>query len=186
MEELTHYINGQRVKGGSGRFADVFNPATGEVQAKVPLATVEEVNEAVAKAAEAQVAWAATNPQRRARVMMAFGQLINENMDMLAESVSPRCTSPRPSGSVLPCSRLTLSASMSMFSLIRRPKAIITRARRCGLVAAQATCASAAFATASFTSSTVASGTFAWTSPVAGLKTSANRPEPPLTRWPLI
>ncbi len=99
MEELTHYINGQRVKGGSGRFADVFNPATGEVQAKVPLATVEEVNEAVAKAAEAQVAWAATNPQRRARVMMAFGQLINENMDMLAESVS------REHGKTLPDGR---------------------------------------------------------------------------------
>ena len=43
MEELSHYINGQRVAGTSGRFADVFNPATGEVQAKVPLATVEEL-----------------------------------------------------------------------------------------------------------------------------------------------
>ena len=99
MEELSHYINGQRVSGGSGRFTDVFNPATGEVQAKVPLATVEEVNEAVAKAAEAQVGWAATNPQRRARVMMAFGHLINENMDMLAESVS------REHGKTLPDGR---------------------------------------------------------------------------------
>ena len=38
MKELTHYINGQRVSGSSGRFGDVFNPATGEVQARVPLA----------------------------------------------------------------------------------------------------------------------------------------------------
>jgi malonate-semialdehyde dehydrogenase (acetylating)/methylmalonate-semialdehyde dehydrogenase len=88
MEELCHYLNGKLVKGTSGRFADVYNPATGEVQAKVPLATVEELNAAVADAAEAQVKWAATNPQRRARVMMKFAALINENMDKLAELVS--------------------------------------------------------------------------------------------------
>ncbi len=88
MEELTHFVNGQRVKGTSGRFADVYNPATGEVQAKVPLATREELDAIVAKAAEAQVDWAATNPQRRARVMMKFGALINEHMDELAELVS--------------------------------------------------------------------------------------------------
>ena len=99
MEELSHYINGARVSGGSGRFADIFNPATGEVQAKVPLATVDEVNEAIAKAAEAQKEWGATNPQRRARVMMKFGHLINENMDMLAEAVS------REHGKTLPDAR---------------------------------------------------------------------------------
>ncbi len=88
MQELTHYINGEMVKGTSGRFTDVYNPATGEVQAKVPLATVEELNKAIADAAEAQVAWAATNPQRRARVMMKFGALINEHMEELAELVS--------------------------------------------------------------------------------------------------
>jgi hypothetical protein len=38
MQELTHWINGKHVKGTSGRFADVYNPATGEVQARVPLA----------------------------------------------------------------------------------------------------------------------------------------------------
>ncbi|MGH1412141.1 MAG: CoA-acylating methylmalonate-semialdehyde dehydrogenase [Pelagimonas sp.] len=88
MQELTHYINGEHVSGTSGRFADVMNPATGEVQAKAPLATVAEVDAAVAKAAEVQKVWGATNPQRRARVMMKFGQLINENMDELAELVS--------------------------------------------------------------------------------------------------
>ncbi|MEC8631341.1 MAG: CoA-acylating methylmalonate-semialdehyde dehydrogenase [Pseudomonadota bacterium] len=99
MEELCHYLNGKLVKGTSGRFADVYNPATGEVQAKVPLATVEELNAAVADAAEAQVKWAATNPQRRARVMMKFADLINENMDKLAELVS------REHGKTLPDAR---------------------------------------------------------------------------------
>ncbi|WP_420325061.1 CoA-acylating methylmalonate-semialdehyde dehydrogenase [Mameliella sp.] len=88
MTELTNWINGQHVKSGSGRFSDVYNPATGEVQAKTPLSTVDELNEAVAKAAEAQIKWGATNPQRRARVMMAFGALINQHMDELAELVA--------------------------------------------------------------------------------------------------
>ncbi|MEM8730404.1 MAG: CoA-acylating methylmalonate-semialdehyde dehydrogenase [Pseudomonadota bacterium] len=99
MEEICHYVNGARTPGASGRFSDVFNPATGEIQAKVPLASVEEINEIIAKAAEAQIGWAATNPQRRARVMMAFGHLINENMDKLAELVS------REHGKTLPDGR---------------------------------------------------------------------------------
>ena len=99
MNELTHWINGKHVKGTSGRFSDVMNPATGEVQAKVPLATVAELDAAVAEAAKAQPAWAATNPQRRARVMMKFAALINENMDKLAEAVS------REHGKTLPDAR---------------------------------------------------------------------------------
>ncbi|WP_119308078.1 CoA-acylating methylmalonate-semialdehyde dehydrogenase [Cohaesibacter haloalkalitolerans] len=86
--EYGHYINGKHVSGTSGRFADIYNPATGEIQAKVALATVEELNSAVEAAAKAQPAWAATNPQRRARVMMRFGALINEHMEELAELVS--------------------------------------------------------------------------------------------------
>jgi malonate-semialdehyde dehydrogenase (acetylating)/methylmalonate-semialdehyde dehydrogenase len=88
MQELTHYINGAHVKGTSGRFADVYNPATGEVQAKVPLANKEEMEQAVAIAAAAQPAWAATNPQRRARVLMKFVDLLNRDMDKLAEALS--------------------------------------------------------------------------------------------------
>ena len=88
MYELEHWIDGKRVKGTSGRFADIYNPATGEVQGKAPLATVEEMNHAVARAEIAQRDWAKVNPQRRARVMMKFGALINENMDRLAETVS--------------------------------------------------------------------------------------------------
>ncbi|WP_299191267.1 CoA-acylating methylmalonate-semialdehyde dehydrogenase [uncultured Litoreibacter sp.] len=88
MQELTHYINGAHVKGTSGRFADVYNPATGEVQAKVPLASVAELDQAVAAASAAQPAWAAVNPQRRARVMMKFVDLLNRDMDKLAEALS--------------------------------------------------------------------------------------------------
>ena len=88
MQELTHYINGAHVKGISGRFADVYNPATGEVQAKVPLANSAELEQAVAHAAAAQPAWAAVNPQRRARVLMKFVDLLNRDMDKLAEALS--------------------------------------------------------------------------------------------------
>ncbi|MEM1374308.1 MAG: aldehyde dehydrogenase family protein, partial [Pseudomonadota bacterium] len=88
MHDLTHYIDGTHVAGTSGRSADVMNPATGEVQARVPLASVEEVNRAVDIAAAAQPAWAATNPQRRARVMMKFVALLERDMDKLAEALS--------------------------------------------------------------------------------------------------
>ena len=88
MQELTHYVDGAHVQGTSGRFADVFNPATGEVQARVPLAKTEEVGRAIEIAAAAQPAWGAVNPQRRARVMMKFVDLLNRDMDKLAETLS--------------------------------------------------------------------------------------------------
>jgi malonate-semialdehyde dehydrogenase (acetylating)/methylmalonate-semialdehyde dehydrogenase len=88
MQELGHWINGKRVAGTSGRFADVFNPATGEVQARVALASKAELDAAVADAAKAQIGWGATNPQKRARVMMELVRLINRDMDKLAEALS--------------------------------------------------------------------------------------------------
>jgi malonate-semialdehyde dehydrogenase (acetylating)/methylmalonate-semialdehyde dehydrogenase len=99
MQDIGHWINGRHVAGTSGRTAEVFNPATGEVQARVALASAAELDHAIAEAAKAQVAWAATNPQRRARVMMAFGALINRHMDELAELVS------REHGKTLPDAR---------------------------------------------------------------------------------
>ncbi len=99
MEEIGHWINGEKVAGTSGRTADVYNPATGEVQAKVALASVAEMEAAIDAAAKAQPAWAATNPQRRARVMMKFADLINQHMDELAELVS------REHGKTLPDGR---------------------------------------------------------------------------------
>jgi malonate-semialdehyde dehydrogenase (acetylating)/methylmalonate-semialdehyde dehydrogenase len=86
--QIPHFINGQRVEGQSGRTADVFNPSTGEVQAQVPMASTDEVDSAVAIAVEAQKEWAAWNPQRRARVMMKFVELVNKHADELAELLS--------------------------------------------------------------------------------------------------
>jgi malonate-semialdehyde dehydrogenase (acetylating)/methylmalonate-semialdehyde dehydrogenase len=88
MNTLTHYIGGAHVQGTSGRFADVYNPATGEVQARVPLASAAELDHAVHVAAAAQPAWGATNPQRRARVMMRFVDLLNRDMAKLSEALS--------------------------------------------------------------------------------------------------
>jgi malonate-semialdehyde dehydrogenase (acetylating) / methylmalonate-semialdehyde dehydrogenase len=88
MQEIGHFIDGRRVEGRSGRAADVFNPATGEVQARVALASAAEVAHAIKRAREAQPAWAATNPQRRARVMMRFVELLNRDMAHLAEAIS--------------------------------------------------------------------------------------------------
>jgi malonate-semialdehyde dehydrogenase (acetylating)/methylmalonate-semialdehyde dehydrogenase len=88
MNTLTHYIGGAHVQGTSGRYADVYNPATGEVQARVPLASAAELDHAVHVAAAAQPAWGATNPQRRARVMMRFVDLLNRDMAKLSEALS--------------------------------------------------------------------------------------------------
>jgi malonate-semialdehyde dehydrogenase (acetylating)/methylmalonate-semialdehyde dehydrogenase len=84
MREIGHFIGGKTVKGTSGRQGDVYNPNTGEVQAKVALASKADVEAAVANAAAAQPAWAATNPQRRARVMFKFLELIQSEFDDLA------------------------------------------------------------------------------------------------------
>ncbi len=88
VRELTHFIGGKHVAGQSGRFADVFDPNTGAVQARVPLASRADMAAAVDNAAASQPAWAAANPQRRARVMMRFVDLINQNIDELARLLS--------------------------------------------------------------------------------------------------
>ncbi|MCW4116061.1 CoA-acylating methylmalonate-semialdehyde dehydrogenase [Aurantimonas sp. MSK8Z-1] len=87
MNEIGHFIDGARV-GGSGRTADVFNPATGQVAARLALGGASDLERAVEAARAAQPAWAATNPQRRARVFMTFVALLNENMQALAELLS--------------------------------------------------------------------------------------------------
>ncbi len=85
---ISHVIGGRLVAGQSGRFADVFDPNTGEVQATVPLASQGEVEAAIADSTAAQPGWAAQNPQKRARVMMRFVDLINREMDSLARLLS--------------------------------------------------------------------------------------------------
>lgn len=88
MRDVGHFIGGKRVAGTSGRTGDVFNPNTGEVQAKVAFASRAEVEQAIANAAAAQPAWAATNPQRRARVMFKFLDLVQKEFDDLARLLS--------------------------------------------------------------------------------------------------
>ena len=83
-----HFINGTLVEGASGRFHDVLNPTIGEVQAQVALASSAEVTNAVDAAAAAFPGWAATNPQRRARVLFNFKALVEKDMDNLARLLS--------------------------------------------------------------------------------------------------
>ena len=85
MRNIGHFIGGQEVPGSSGRVADVFQPMTGEVIGQVALASKAELRKAVENAKAAQPAWAATNPQRRARVMMKFLDLVTREMNSLAE-----------------------------------------------------------------------------------------------------
>ena len=61
VRELSHYMDGQRVDGTSGRFSDVYDPCTGEVQARLPLASADEVRNAIANAEKGQLEWAAMN-----------------------------------------------------------------------------------------------------------------------------
>jgi malonate-semialdehyde dehydrogenase (acetylating)/methylmalonate-semialdehyde dehydrogenase len=88
MRDINHFISGAAFVGASGKFGEVFNPNTGEVQARVQLASVTEVDKAVRAAQAAFPGWAATNPQRRARVMFEFKRLIEANMQELAELLS--------------------------------------------------------------------------------------------------
>ena len=110
MRDIGHFIGGSEVKGASGRFGDVFNPNTGEVQAKVALANKSEVENAIANAEAAFPAWAATNPQRRARVMFKFLELIQGEYDDLARLLSSE------HGRPLPTPRATSSAGLKWSS----------------------------------------------------------------------
>ena len=85
MGTMGHFVGGRHVEGTSGRFADVFEPMTGEVRTKLALASKAELRAAVENAKAAQPAWGATNPQRRARVMMRFLDLVQAEYDSLAE-----------------------------------------------------------------------------------------------------
>ena len=88
MRDIHHFIDGASFTGASGRFSDVFNPNTGEVQARVQLASVAEMDRAVQAAQAAFEGWSSTNPQRRARVMFEFKRLVEARMDELAGLLS--------------------------------------------------------------------------------------------------
>src|SRR5580698_74050 len=88
MREIPHFIDGKPFHQTGGESGDVFNPNTGEVQARVGLAGAALVDEAVTAALKAQADWAATNPQRRARVMFQFKRLVEARTNELAELIS--------------------------------------------------------------------------------------------------
>ncbi len=83
MRIIDHYIGGQSASDGA-RTSDVYDPNAGTVQAQVRLGTAATLETAVAAARAAQPAWAATNPQRRARVMFKFKELVEAEIDDLA------------------------------------------------------------------------------------------------------
>ena len=85
---IGHYINGEHTAGTSIRLSDVYNPATGEVQAQLRNATIEDVNTAITAAQQAFPAWAATPALRRARIMFKFKALLDERANDLAKAIS--------------------------------------------------------------------------------------------------
>jgi malonate-semialdehyde dehydrogenase (acetylating)/methylmalonate-semialdehyde dehydrogenase len=88
VRELSHFIDGARVAGASGQFADVFDPAQGRVSARVPVATLDEVAAAVAAAKAAFPTWSETAPLKRARLMFKFKELLEAHSDELAELIT--------------------------------------------------------------------------------------------------
>jgi malonate-semialdehyde dehydrogenase (acetylating)/methylmalonate-semialdehyde dehydrogenase len=87
VRTIDHVIAGGAVP-GAARFGDVFDPNAGTVQARVPLGDAAVLDAAVAAALKAQPGWAATNPQRRARVMFNFKSLVERDIDALARALS--------------------------------------------------------------------------------------------------
>ncbi|MFC4314569.1 CoA-acylating methylmalonate-semialdehyde dehydrogenase [Steroidobacter flavus] len=85
---ITHWVGGKAVPGEQTRAGDVFDPSTGEVTARVPFASLEELDACVRTARAAYPAWAATPPLRRARVMFRFRDLLERASDELAEAIS--------------------------------------------------------------------------------------------------
>src|SRR5690606_810516 len=87
-ERIEHWVNGSRIAGDISHTADVFNPATGQVQRKVLLGGAAEVQVAVANAQAAFPAWANTPPIRRARVLFRFLELLNAHREELAALIT--------------------------------------------------------------------------------------------------
>jgi len=88
VNDLHHWIAGAPVTGQSGRFSDVFHPATGRVQARVPLASATEVESAVAAAAAAFPEWSSQPPLRRARVLFRFREIFERRIDEVAAAIN--------------------------------------------------------------------------------------------------
>src|SRR5271168_3807796 len=88
VPQITHWFAGARVGGSSGRFADVFHPASGQIQSRVPLASAGEVDQAVAAASAAFPDWSSQPPLRRARVMFRFREVFERRLDEVAALIN--------------------------------------------------------------------------------------------------
>src|SRR5712675_1183083 len=88
MSDVSHFINGQRAEGTSGRWGDVFNPATGERARRVALGGAADVDRAVKAAVAAFPAWAATPPLSRARILFKFRELLERDGDAIARLIT--------------------------------------------------------------------------------------------------
>ena len=85
---LEHWVGGQLLRSSGSRTQPVFNPATGQRVREVTLGTEQDLNVAVDAALKVQPAWADTPPIRRARVMLEFLNLLNQNRDALAAAIT--------------------------------------------------------------------------------------------------
>jgi malonate-semialdehyde dehydrogenase (acetylating) / methylmalonate-semialdehyde dehydrogenase len=88
LETVPHWIGGKTVAGQAQTFSDVFNPATGEVKRRVPLDSVQELDQAVAAGLAAFLDWSNQPPLRRARVLFRFRDLLEKNIDRLAAIIT--------------------------------------------------------------------------------------------------
>ncbi|WP_417433445.1 CoA-acylating methylmalonate-semialdehyde dehydrogenase [Kiloniella sp.] len=88
MERISNAIAGERRLSSSTRSSQIFNPATGEQIAELPLSTVDEVNQAVASAKAVAKEWGATPPLKRARYMFRFKELLDAHAGDIAREIS--------------------------------------------------------------------------------------------------
>jgi malonate-semialdehyde dehydrogenase (acetylating) / methylmalonate-semialdehyde dehydrogenase len=88
VRTVSHWIDGKPVEGTSGRFGIVWNPATGEEQARVPFASVEEVDQAVAIAKTTSLEWRASTLSRRSEIMFHFRELVDTNRRKIADLIT--------------------------------------------------------------------------------------------------
>ncbi len=87
MNLLEHFVGGKLISGSSGRKSKIFNPATGEQESEVRLASKTDLDQAVEVAKKAFETWSQKPPLQRARVMFKFKELIDKNTDELTKLI---------------------------------------------------------------------------------------------------
>ncbi|MEM7070342.1 MAG: CoA-acylating methylmalonate-semialdehyde dehydrogenase [Pseudomonadota bacterium] len=88
MKKIGHFINAKHIISEHQHTSNIYNPATGEITAKLMLADKSDLNLAIESAKSAQPKWANLPPQKRARIFMRFIDLLHQNMDELAQTLS--------------------------------------------------------------------------------------------------